>query len=226
MHNFLTILLLMAACVNGMAQNALADNLNEAEYLQSLGLINVRELDSSIVVRLLYADTANFVKRQIYSNLRDAFLQKEAARKLVAALQYLKNRHPDHTLIIYDAARPQKAQLIMWEHVRNTPMRSYVASPARVSMHSYGVAIDLSILNAEGDELDMGTPVDFLDALAEPRREQEYLAAGKLTQKQIDNRQLLRTIMREAGFRSIPNEWWHYEAFSRAETEKKYKAIK
>lgn len=216
----------MAACVNGMAQNALADNLNEAEYLQSLGLINVRELDSSIVVRLLYADTANFVKRQIYSNLRDAFLQKEAARKLVAALQYLKNRHPDHTLIIYDAARPQKAQLIMWEHVRNTPMRSYVASPARVSMHSYGVAIDLSILNAEGDELDMGTPVDFLDALAEPRREQEYLAAGKLTQKQIDNRQLLRTIMREAGFRSIPNEWWHYEAFSRAETEKKYKAIK
>jgi D-alanyl-D-alanine dipeptidase len=221
----LNIILFMAVCCGGFAQNASDGLVDEAEYLRGEGLVNVRTIDSTIVVRLLYADTANFVKRQIYRNLREAFLQKEAAMKLVAAQQYLKRQHPSYTLIIYDAARPQTAQRIMWEHVKNTPMQSYVASPSKVSMHSYGVAVDLSILNGEGNELDMGTPVDFLGALAEPRREQQYLAEGKLTQQQIANRQLLRAVMRKAGFRGISNEWWHYEAFSRPEASAKYKRL-
>jgi D-alanyl-D-alanine dipeptidase len=198
----------------------------EAQQLKNAGLVNIRDLDSSIVVLLLYATDNNFVGEQMYNSLREAYLQPEAAEKLIRAQQYLKQINPNYTLIVYDAARPQWAQEIMWNKVKDTPMRRYVANPQRISMHTYGVAVDLSILDDNNKELYMGTPVDFLGALAEPKNETEYLASGKLTAKQIQNRQLLRTVMHKAGFKGISNEWWHFEALSRADAQKKYAPIR
>jgi D-alanyl-D-alanine dipeptidase len=68
----------------------------------------------------------------------------------------------------------------------------------------------------------MGTPVDYLGALAEPKNETKYLDSGELTREQVQNRELLRTVMRKAGFRGISNEWWHFEASTRAEAQKKF----
>jgi D-alanyl-D-alanine dipeptidase len=198
----------------------------EAKLLERAGLVNIRDLDSSILVRLLYATENNFVGKQMYKSLREAYLQADAANRLVAAQQYLKQINPDLKLIVYDAARPQWAQEIMWNRVKNTPMRKYVASPQRISMHTYGVAVDVSIMDKNDRELDMGTPVDFLGAPAEPKNEAKYLASGELTHVQIENRKLLRTVMKKAGFGGIPNEWWHFEAFTRAEAQKKYVPIK
>jgi D-alanyl-D-alanine dipeptidase len=193
--------------------------------LKNAGLTDVRDLDSTIVVHLLYATENNFVGEQMYKSLREAYLQPEAANKLVRAQMYLKQINPDYKLIVYDAARPQWAQEIMWNKVKNTPKQRYVSSPKRISMHTYGVAVDVSILSINGKELDMGTPVDFLGSLAEPRHETEYLAAGKLTPNQINNRELLRTVMKKAGFRGIPNEWWHFEACTRTEAQNNYEPI-
>jgi D-alanyl-D-alanine dipeptidase len=193
----------------------------EAMQLKNAGLVDIRDLDSSIVVHLLYATENNFVGEQMYKSLREAYLQVEAANKLVVAQQYLKQINHNYKLIVYDAARPQWAQEIMWNKVKNTPMKRYVASPQRISMHTYGVAVDVSILDKNNKELDMGTPVDFLGELAEPKNETKYLASGELTAKQIKNRELLRTIMKKAGFKGISNEWWHFEAFTRTETQKK-----
>ena len=117
----------------------------------------------------------------------------------------LKKQYPNYRIIVYDAARPQTIQKKMWDKVKGTPKSRYVASPGRISMHSYGVAVDVSILDEAGQALDMGTPVDYLGELAEPRREQEFLKSGKLTRKQINNRLLLRNLMKNAGFRSISN---------------------
>jgi D-alanyl-D-alanine dipeptidase len=197
----------------------------EALQLKNAGLVDIRDVDSSIVVLLLYATDNNFVGKQMYKSLREAYLQPEAAEKLVRAQQYLKQINPDYTLIVYDAARPQWAQETMWNKVKNTPMQRYVANPQRISMHTYGIAVDVSILDGDNKELDMGTPVDFLGALAEPKNESKYLASGELTDKQVRNRKLLRTVMKKAGFRGISNEWWHFEAFTRAEAQKKYLPI-
>jgi D-alanyl-D-alanine dipeptidase len=161
----------------------------------------------------------------MYKSLREAYLQPEAAEKLVRAQQYLKQDNPDYTLIVYDAARPQWAQETMWNKVKDTPMKRYVANPQRISMHTYGVAVDVSILDGDNKELDMGTPVDFLGALAEPKHESKYLASGELTDKQVQNRKLLRTVMGKAGFKGISNEWWHFEAITRTEAQKKYLPI-
>jgi D-alanyl-D-alanine dipeptidase len=197
----------------------------EALQLKKAGLVDIRDLDSSIVVHLLYATEDNFVGEQMYKSLREAFLQTEAAKKLVLAQKYLKQINADYKLIVYDAARPQWAQEIMWNKVKNTPMKRYVASPARISMHTYGVAVDVSILDSDGKELDMGTEVDFLGALAEPKHEAKYLASGELTREQVKNRDLLRTVMKKAGFRGISNEWWHFEACTRTEAQSKYKPV-
>ena len=193
--------------------------------LKNAGLSNIAQLDSTIIVHLMYAYDDNFMGKSMYRTLREAFLQPEAADKLIKAQKKLKETYPQYTLIVYDAARPQWAQEIMWNFVKDTPMRRYVASPGRVSMHTYGVAVDISILDENGKELNMGTPVDFLGALAEPRNEPDFLASGELTKEHIKNRQLLRSVMRYAGFTGIPNEWWHFEAIPRAEAQTKYKPL-
>jgi D-alanyl-D-alanine dipeptidase len=198
----------------------------EALQLKNAGLVDIRDLDTSIVVRLMYATGDNFVGEPMYKSLREAYLQVEAANKLVVAQQYLKQINSGYTLIVYDAARPQWAQEIMWNKVKNTPMKKYVTSPHRISMHTYGVAVDVSILDGDRKELDMGTPVDFLGALAEPKNEAKYLASGELSPEQVKNRELLRAVMKKAGFKGISNEWWHFEAFVRIETQKKYAPIK
>jgi D-alanyl-D-alanine dipeptidase len=194
----------------------------EAQQLKDAGLIDIRDLDTTIIVHLLYATENNFVGKRMYKSLREAYLQPEAAKKLVFAQNYLKQINPDYTLIVYDAARPQWAQEIMWDKVKDTPMKRYVSNPQRVSMHTYGVAVDVSILDGNNRELDMGTSVDYLGDLAEPKNETKYLESGGLTHEQVRNRELLRTVMRKAGFRGISNEWWHFEACTRAEAQQKY----
>ena len=138
------------------------------------GLTNVQDADASIVVKLMYAEADNFVGERMYGSLREAMLQPEAARKLAQASDILKKKHPHYSIIVYDAARPRKIQQIMWDKVKGTPKSRYVASPGRISMHSYGVAVDVSILDESSKALDMGTPVDYLGELAEPRREQDF----------------------------------------------------
>lgn len=64
--------------------------------------------------------------------------------------------------------------------------------------------MDLTLVDlADGEELDMGSPFDFLDQLS-------HFNAKGLTREQIYNRSLLRTIMETHGFRSYNKEWWHF----------------
>jgi D-alanyl-D-alanine dipeptidase len=71
----------------------------------------------------------------------------------------------------------------------------------------------------------MGTPFDFFGEAAEPQLEYKMLQEGVLTQQQIDNRKILRSVMQKAGFRQLPAEWWHYNSCSREEAKIKYAVI-
>jgi D-alanyl-D-alanine dipeptidase len=70
----------------------------------------------------------------------------------------------------------------------------------------------VTLRDETGAEVDMGTPFDDFTPLAEPQREAELAKAGKLTERQLENRRLLRRVMTGAGFSQRPNEWWHYDA--------------
>lgn len=71
----------------------------------------------------------------------------------------------------------------------------------------------------------MGTKYDFFGELAYPSREAELLKSGKLTQQQIDNRQILRTAMRQGGFSPIEFEWWHFNALSREKAKMVFRIV-
>ena len=117
----------------------------------------------------------------------------------------------------------------MWKLVKGTPDQAYVANPASGSIHNYGAAVDLTVglLLADGTvvPLDMGTPYDASTEEAQPRLEPALLKAGRLTQEQVSNRQLLRRAMNAGGFKVLPIEWWHFNAFSLAEAKRRIKPL-
>jgi D-alanyl-D-alanine dipeptidase len=174
---------------------------------------NFRHLSSikGIRVDLRYQSANNFVGRDLYSPLDCAWLHREAAKALEKSVAWLAARRPDLTLLVLDALRPQRVQEALWAALDSTDLRMYLANPVRGSIHSYGMAIDVTMTGADGRELDMGTPFDDLTELSHPKFEQRFLAADEITSVQIANRQLLRDAMNHAGFQGISTEWWHFD---------------
>ena len=195
-------------------------------YLDSLGFINIARTDSSIAIDLLYTHAENFTGQVLYEDLREAYLHPDAMRSLSKAQQLLKELHPGYTLIVYDAARPMSIQQKMWNVVKGTPKYIYVSNPAHGGgLHNYGLAVDISILDAGGNPLPMGTPVDYFGKEAHITQEDRLVQAGKITAQERDNRLLLRKVMKEAGFRPLPSEWWHFNRYSRQTAKEKYQVI-
>lgn len=177
------------------------------------------------IVDLRYAGTNNFMKTDVYGEVRACYLHKEAAQRLELAFQKLQSLAPGYKFLLFDCLRPGSAQKILWAYVKGTPEQKYVADPARGSIHSYGLAIDLSLADEKGIEVDMGTPFDQFDALAEPQHEERFLKEGRLSQAQIKNREILRQAMSHGGFRGLPHEWWHFDAHPPAEVRRKYQIV-
>lgn len=198
---------------------------NEEIVMEVLGLKNIKDIASNVVVDLAYSKSNNILTTQLY-NHNEAYLQPDAALKLAVAQKNVKDISPYLSLVIHDAARPQSIQQQCWSIAQLKGLQHMFIDPcASISMHSYGVAVDVSILNtATGQELDMGSAVDS-PLLAAPKHEDEMLEKGLLSQTQYNNRQLLRAIMINAGFTPISNEWWHFEACSREEAQRRYMPI-
>lgn len=194
--------------------------------LSEKGLVDIASQDSSIRIDLMYASSDNFLNEAVYSDLTKAWLRPEAAQMLIKAQQLLKAEYSGYSLIVYDAARPMSVQRKMWNLVRGTDKTNYVSNPANGGgLHNYGMAVDVSILDEAGKPLAMGTPVDFFGEAAHTYQEDILLKEGKITEEEFQNRRLLRRIMKQAGFRTILYEWWHFNACSRAEARKRYPVI-
>ncbi len=193
--------------------------------LTDLGLIDVQKVCGEIQVELKYSTPDNFLHQDVYGDLEKCFLVKEAASKLAAAQRSLAGLRPGWRLKVWDGARPRRIQTAMWALVKGTPQQSFVANPATGSIHNYGAAVDLTLLDEKGRELDMGTPYDFFGDKAQPRLEDELLKQGVLTPEQVQNRRFLRKVMTEAGFIPISGEWWHFDAFPKEEVRKRFKII-
>ena len=195
--------------------------------LNQAGYVNVRELDPTLQVSLMYARADNFVGSVLYDDLRQAYLHPEAAAALVKAQKRLKQLHPELSLKIYDAARPMHIQQKMWNKVKNTSMKIYVSNPAHGGgLHNYGLAVDITLCDAKGDSLPMGTKIDHLGVAAHIDQESQLVDKGTISKRAQQNRQLLRQVMRYAGFKPLRTEWWHFNFKSRAEAKRLYKVIK
>ncbi|WP_300702437.1 M15 family metallopeptidase [Bacteroides sp.] len=206
--------------------NPISTKSKTALYLDSLGFINIAEADSSIVIELMYTRADNFTGEVLYEDLHEAYLHPDAMESLSKAQYLLKELHPDYSLIVYDAARPMSVQQKMWDVVKGTSKQIYVSNPARGGgLHNYGLAVDISILDEQGSPLSMGTPVDYLGKEAHITEEAQLVKSGKITEQEHANRLLLRRVMKDAGFRALPSEWWHFNRYNRQTAKERYQVI-
>lgn len=174
---------------------------------------------------LRYAGTNNFAGRVLYRGIDCAWLRREAALGLEAAAAWLAREHPGHTLLVLDALRPQRVQEAIWAEVAGTEAQHYFAEPTLGSIHSYGMAVDVTLRDAQGRELDMGAGFDEMTPRSHPALEAEHLAAGVLSAAHIDHRQRLYRAMAAGGFQGISTEWWHFNLGEPAELRRRYARV-
>ncbi len=158
---------------------------------------DVHLLDESIVLDMRYATANNFVEEKMYECGR-CFLRPEVARKIVKVHRGLQKQGLG--LKMFDCYRPRPIQWKLWEKI---PDARYVSDPRKGSMHNRGAAVDLTIVDVEGRQLDMGTTFDFFGPKA-------WSTFQDLPDSVLANRQLLRRLLEAEGFAGIRTEWWHF----------------
>lgn len=190
------------------------------------GLVDVATIDSTIQVDLVNSDPdKNFFRENYYGGLNKAYLQREVAKKLATAQKFLKWKHPTYSLQILDAARPRSVSRAMYEKMKGTKFEKYVAHPAKGSMHNYGIAVDLTIVDGKGEELDMGIS-PFRRSTARIYWDYALKRLGKkLSKEQKNNRKLLSDTMQQAGFIPLSFEWWHFNGMEKEKARQTYKII-
>jgi len=180
---------------------------------------------AGIAVDLRYATPDNFVGRDLYSPYDCAWLHRDAAAALERVVAWLRERRPDCTPLVLDALRPQRVQQQLWDALAGTDLQMYLADPKRGSIHSFGMALDVTLVDEAGRELDMGTGFDDMTLLSHPALEARFLASGELTTAQAANRQLLRDAMFQAGFVGINTEWWHFDCGDRNVVRRTFRRV-
>ena len=160
--------------------------------------INIQSLSSDFVLDLKYATADNFLHQKVY-DCPECFLRSSTAKALAKANQEFMKL--GYRIKLYDCYRPLDVQKKMWKILPGT---NYVANPNKGSKHNRGAAVDLTLVDAKGNELDMGTKFDFFGKEAH----HTYLNHSK---EVLANRKLLKETLDKYNFRSIYNEWWHYE---------------
>lgn len=165
--------------------------------VQDTTFVNLKWLSNDFGYDLKYATTDNFLKSKVY-DCAECYLRYKTAKALIKANKaFLKE---GYRIKLFDCYRPMEVQQKMWQIVSN-PI--YVANPKKGSIHNRGGAVDLTLVDQNGKELDMGTGFDHFG----PEAGHDYL---KLPEQAIQNRKLLRKIMEENGFLTFDSEWWHY----------------
>ncbi|WP_175702690.1 D-alanyl-D-alanine dipeptidase [Burkholderia ambifaria] len=161
-------------------------------------LVEITPAKHRVEIDLVYATERNLTGKPIYRRAHCLLLEPaEAAlrRAVDVAAQ------AGFTLRIYDAYRPPQAQQVLWDFL---PDPNFIADLGRGSNHSRGTALDLTLVGAHGEPLDMGTGFDEMVAAS------GHFHAG-LPESVQRNRLLLLGVMHAAGFAHIDSEWWHYE---------------
>jgi len=162
-------------------------------------LVDVAERIPDAVLDLRYATPDNFLKRKVYPDGARCLLHPDAAARLQAAARAL--REQGFRIRLYDCFRPRSVQWQMWKIL---PRPGYVADPRKGSNHNRGVAVDLTLANGDGREVEMPTAFDTFSPAAHHGNQDSSPAARR-------HREILLRAMEAAGFRRNRMEWWHYD---------------
>jgi zinc D-Ala-D-Ala dipeptidase len=177
------------------------DNQLDSSWLElpDSAFVDLMRIDTTWVLDIRYATEDNFMNKAVYPCAK-ALMRKVVAEALLKAQK--KFLDLGYSIKIHDAYRPLSVQ---WELWNSTDKKGYVANPTKGSNHNRGCAIDLTLIERQtGKELDMGTSYDFFGKKA-------HHTYTDFPTEVLENRRQLKTVMESVGFKSISNEWWHYD---------------
>ena len=164
----------------------------------NIDFVELKTFNSNILLDIRYATKNNFLKKPVYPSAR-CFVLRKVAVKLDSIQKELESLGLG--LKIFDGYRPLSVQIMMWDIL---PDNRYVADPKDGSRHNRGAAVDVSLVDSNGVELEMPTTFDDFSEKAA----HDYM---ELSQEKLKNRELLKVIMEKYGFVSLNSEWWHYD---------------
>jgi D-alanyl-D-alanine dipeptidase len=170
---------------------------NKPQIIKDTSFVNLKDYSQDFVYDMKYATADNFLKAKVY-DCAECYLRLKTVLALIAAnKKFLKK---GYRIKIFDCYRPLDIQKKMWAIVSNP---KYVANPAKGSIHNRGGAVDITLVDLQGAELEMGTSFDFFGEKAAHNYK-------KLSNKIKNNRKLLKSVMESSGFSPFDSEWWHY----------------
>lgn len=169
----------------------------ESRFEAPEGWIEFTDQTPGFVTDIRYATDNNFVNSIMY-DCGKCFLREQAGMALYLVAAELSQY--DLGIKLFDCYRPAPVQQKLWDKVPNA---SYVTPPWKGSQHNRGVAVDLTIVDEAGNQLDMGTRFDYFG------EEAHHTYKGHPARVH-QNRMLLKSTMEQFGFASIRTEWWHY----------------
>jgi D-alanyl-D-alanine dipeptidase len=169
-------------------------------------LILINSTNNNFILDIRYASTNNICNQKLYNDSK-AYLHPEAFDKLIIASNYAEIL--GFKLKIFDAYRPFKIQQYFYDYFSSQPnLQNFFSDPKTGAIpHCRGVAVDLTLCDLSGNELDMGSDFDELSSLA-------FHASTQISNQQSLNRNTLLGIMSYAGFDFYKKEWWHYQLFN------------
>ncbi|WP_310557583.1 M15 family metallopeptidase [Flavobacterium sp.] len=170
---------------------------NAESQISDTTFVNLTDFSKDFVLDMKYATTDNFLKAKVY-DCASCYLRLKTINNLISANKEFQKK--GFKIKLFDCYRPLDVQKKMWTIVSDP---NYVANPSKGSIHNRGGAIDITLVDKDGLELDMGTVFDFFGP------ESSHLNK-KLSKKVLKNRKLLKKIMLKNNFESLDSEWWHY----------------
>ena len=168
------------------------DIVHNKKYLNLISnLVNIETLSDEFIIDMKYASEDNFTGKKIYS-IPLCALQIETAKKLITANEeFLKK---GLRIKIWDAYRPLSVQKLMWEII---PIHDFVADPSKGgSIHNSGFAVDVTLVDIQGKELEMPTEFDDFSDKASRNSSSMNESASK-------NLSILTNILVKHGFKIL-----------------------
>ena len=163
-------------------------------------LVKVCEIELDIVLDIKYATNDNFTNKKVY-NRSEYFLHPVAYEHLTLTIDIAMKI--GYKLKIFDGFRPKESQQKLWDFL---PSEDFLASPEKGSPHSRGAAIDLTLIDKNNIELDMGTEFDEFSKLS-------FHGSKSISAEAFKNRSILLGLMTASGWDFFRNEWRHYQLF-------------
>ena len=176
---------------------------NSGRLLENSGLhdssfVFIKNWSEDFVYDMKYATEDNFIGKKVY-DCNQCMIRKKVALALINANNDFVKK--GYRIKFFDCYRPLDVQKMMWEVY---PVEGYVANPyTSGSIHNRGGAVDITLVDRENRELDMGTKFDHFG-------EEAHHAYTNLSEEVLNNRKLLKETMKKHGFNPIKTEWWHY----------------